>query len=213
VRRLLIVVVLLLGVAVAADRVAAVAAERVVAERIQADESLDVRPGVSIRGVPFLTQLARGRYDDVTVTVHDLRRGELDIDQVRAHMTGVHVPFSDVVRQRVDRVRIDAASAEIRLTYAAVNHLLEARGFTLGPGGDGEVHVTASAAAGGAQLSAGADVPLSVQDDVVSIDTRLGTVLQIPLPRMPFGIELKSARATPDGLTVVCTAQGLVITR
>src|SRR4051794_15208143 len=205
-RRLVLVVVLVLGVLAVVDRVAAFGAERVVAERIQAEESLAVLPDVSIGGFPFLNQMIRGSYDDVTVTVHDLRRGRLDIDSIRAHLTGVHVPFEDVVRQNVDHVRVDAATAQIVLTYADVNELLRPRGFTLGPAAAGSVHVTARANAGGTELKAGADVPMAVNGESVVVDTRLGTVLDIPLPGMPFGIELKSGRATPDGIVVTCTA-------
>src|SRR4051812_18411291 len=212
-RRLAFVAVLLLGILAVADRVAALGAERVVAERIQEEQSLAVRPDVSIGGFPFLTQMIGGRYDDVTVSVHDLRRGRLDVDTVRAHLTGVHVPFEDVVRQRVSHVRVEAATAEIVLTYADVNALLRPGGFELSPAGAGEVHVTARAAAGGNEVKAGADVPMAVSGDAVVVDTRLGAVLQIPLPQMPFGIELKSVRATEDGIVVTCTAEGLVLRR
>src|SRR5436190_16668275 len=123
-RRLLLVLVLLVGGLAVLDRVAALAAERVVSERIQQNAGLASRPDVSIGGFPFLTQAADGTYDDVTVTVHGVRRGDLVVDTIRAHMTGVTVPASDVVRQRVNRVHIAHARAEILLTYDDVNKLL-----------------------------------------------------------------------------------------
>src|SRR4051794_36980190 len=123
-RRLLLVLVLLVGALAVLDRVAALAAERVVSERIQQNEGLASRPDVSIGGFPFLTQAADGEYDDVTVTVHGVRRGDLVIDTIRAHMTGVTVPASDVVRQRVNRIHIRHATAEILLRYADLNRAI-----------------------------------------------------------------------------------------
>lgn len=208
-RRLVLVLVLLVGLAAVADRVAALGAERVVGERIQQDEGLAVRPDVSIGGFPFLTQAFRGRYDDVTVNVRDLRRGDLTVSDIRAHLTGVHVPLADVIRQKVNRVRVDAATAEIDLDYSDVNELLAGKHLRLSQGAGGHVHVTATGSIAGVSGSVGGDVPVTVQGD--SLVIQAGVTVTIPLPSMPFAIQLKSARATANGIVVVCTAQGLVI--
>ena len=216
-RRLVLVVVLLLGLLAVADRMAALGAERIVAKRLQAAESLAVRPDVSIGGVPFLTQMARGRYDDVTVTVHDLRRGDLHIAMVRAHLTGVRVPFADVLRQHVGRVRVATATAEILLTFADVNSLLAPKGVHLSAASGGQVHAsgTRSGSVGGVSSGAtfSADVPLDISGDSVIVRLPDGQTAEIPLPQMPFGIALLSARGTSEGITVVCSAHGLELVR
>jgi DUF2993 family protein len=209
VRRLVLLLVVLVGLAAVADRVAALGAERVVGERIQQDEGLAVRPDVTIGGFPFLTQAFRGRYDDVTVNVRDLRRGPVVVSDVQAHLTGVHVPFSDVVRQKVNRVRIDNATAEIDLDYSDLNTMLGSKHVRFSEGTDGHVHVSATGSIAGVSGTVGGDVPVTVQGD--SLVVQAGLNITIPLPSMPFGIQLKSARATANGITVVCTAHGLVV--
>jgi LmeA-like phospholipid-binding len=212
-RRVLLVLVLLLGLLAVADRLAALAAERVVAERIQTEEALAVRPDVTIGGIPFLTQMFRGRYDDVTVSVHELRRGDLHIKTVRAHLSGVRLPFGDLVRMRTSGVHVAHASARILLTYADLNAFLASKGLHLSSAGAGKVHATATQVGSGGSSSNSADVPIGVTGDSLAIALPTGESAVIPLPKMPFGIKLVAAHATADGITIDCTASGLEFTR
>src|SRR5690242_9509266 len=91
VRRLFIALVVVVGLLVALDRIAVVAADRVVANRIETDQSLSTRPDVSIGGFPFLTQAIAGRYDSVKLTVHDLHRTSVPVHTLTVHLSGVHV--------------------------------------------------------------------------------------------------------------------------
>jgi len=206
-RRLGLVLVLLVGLLALADRLGAFAAERVVAIRIQEDQHLAVRPDVSIKGFPFLTQLARGHYEHVDVTVHDLQRGPLHVSRAVAHMYGADVPFSAVVHQQVDRIVIDRATAEIDLDYSDVNRMLAGKHLRLSRGSGGRVHVTASAGS----ASVDADFPLTVRGSDLDIALPAGISVQIPLPGMPFGITLKSATATGQGIVVRCATSGFVL--
>ena len=206
-RRLVLVVVLLVGLLALADRLGAFAAERVVAMRMQSEQSLAVRPDVTIDGFPFLTQMFRGHYDRVDVTVRDLRRGSLDISKVVAHLFGVDVPFSRVVRQEVKRIVVHRANAEVDLNYADVNDLLSGKHLRLSKGVGGRVHVTASAG----PVHVDGDFPLTVQGSAVVIALPAGASVQIPLPDMPFGITLQSARADGNGIVVRCSASGFIL--
>jgi len=209
VRRIGLVVVLLLGLLALADRLGAFAAERVVAQRIQVDQLLAVRPDVTIDGIPFLTQLAGGHYERVDVTVRDLRRGSLDISDVMAHLYGVDVPFTDVVHQRVDRIVVDRATGEVDLDYVDVNEVLSDQHLNLSDGAGGQVHVTATA---GPETVDG-DFPLTVRGSSLVIHLPAGISAQIPLPRLPFGITLMSARAGADGIVVRCATSGFILRR
>ena len=70
------IVLVLLAIAVVADRVAAQAAERELRSKVVQElasrnigyNSLDVNVG----GVPFLTQVAAGRYDEITIDLTDV---------------------------------------------------------------------------------------------------------------------------------------------
>jgi hypothetical protein len=210
-RRLVLSLVLVVGLLAVADRGAAFAAERVVAERIQADQSLAVRPDVSIAGFPFLTQLFGGHYRRVDVTVHDLRRGSLDIARVVAHLSDVDVPFTDVVHQHVDRIEVKRATAEADLDYSAVNSLLAGKHLRVLQGSDGRVHVSASVTVGSTGAKVDGDFPLTVVGSAVVIDLPAGQSVQIPLPALPFGIRLLSARAESSGIVVRCSTSTFVL--
>jgi len=207
VRRVVLLVVLLVGLVALADRLGAFTAERVVAQRIQVDQLLAVRPDVSIEGFPFLTQLVQGHYEHVDVTVRDLRRGSLHVSRVIAHLSGVDVPFTDVLHRNVDRIVVDRATGEVDLDYADVNELLAGKHLHLSEGAGGRAHVTASAGA----VAVDGDFPLTVRGSSLVIALPTDISVQIPLPRLPFGITLTSARAGSDGIVVRCATSGFVV--
>lgn len=70
-RILLIVVVILGGLFVVADRVAVHFAENKAADKVRTTENLASTPDVSIKGFPFLTQVASGKLDDVQIGIKD----------------------------------------------------------------------------------------------------------------------------------------------
>jgi hypothetical protein len=190
VRRLLVVLLVVVGLLVALDRVAVLAAERVVATRIQTDQSLPERPDVSIGGFPFLTQAIAGRYGSVTLTVHDLHRTVVPVHTLTVHLTGVHVPLSSVIRGHVSSVPVDRASASVLL--------------------NGDVMVKASATVAGFTVggSLRAHVEVKGSDLVIAVN---GLDLTIPLAGLPFRIALVGAKATKAGVVVTGTAAGLVL--
>ncbi|MFE0510626.1 DUF2993 domain-containing protein [Streptomyces sp. NPDC058964] len=94
-RILLIVVVILGGLFVVADRVAVYFAEGEAADKLKTTENLAATPDVSIKGFPFLTQVAGGSLDDVEVGIKDYEAAtgkgteKIRIDDLKAHMKGV----------------------------------------------------------------------------------------------------------------------------
>ena len=210
-RRLAILVLLVVGLLIVADRVAVLAAERDVASRIEASEHLSSRPDVHIGGFPFLTQLVRGHYDDVEVTVHDLHAGPLPIDHVTAKLSGARVPFADVLNQDIGEILTDQVKAEVLLSYDDLNNSLHTDHVRLSQGRGGRVHVAASADVAGTTLSAGADVPAKIDGSALTIDAVGGIQLRVPLPGLPFHTHLNTAKATADGIVVAGSADGLVL--
>ncbi|MFF4254025.1 DUF2993 domain-containing protein [Streptomyces sp. NPDC001663] len=100
-RILLIVVVILGGLFVIADRVAVHFAENEAADKLKTTENLASTPDVSIKGFPFLTQVASGELDDVEVDIKDYEADtgtatsgnggpkSIRIDDLKADMKGV----------------------------------------------------------------------------------------------------------------------------
>ncbi|MEV0282229.1 DUF2993 domain-containing protein [Streptomyces sp. NPDC050610] len=77
--RILLVIVVVLGILfVAADRVAVYFAENEAAKKIKSSQNLSETPDVSIKGFPFLTQVADSKLDEV----------DIDLDGVSASAGG-----------------------------------------------------------------------------------------------------------------------------
>ncbi|WP_330458576.1 DUF2993 domain-containing protein [Streptomyces sp. NBC_00820] len=94
-RILLILVVILGGLFVVADRLAVNLAEGQVADKLKARQNLASTPDVSIKGFPFLTQVAGGSLDDVEVGIKNYEAAAgtsgktVRIDDLKADMKGV----------------------------------------------------------------------------------------------------------------------------
>src|SRR5882762_11548404 len=99
---LLVLVVALVGLFVAADRIAAYAAERTIAK--QAQQELTARevtspsqPDVSVGGFPFLTQVLAGKYDKITIDVHQPTIQDVKLDELDVTATGVNAKTSAIL--------------------------------------------------------------------------------------------------------------------
>jgi hypothetical protein len=208
VRRLVVVLLLLVAVLAVLDRVGADAAERAVAERIQRDQGLAVRPDVSIHGFPFMTQLIAGDYDEVDVTVHELgTAGVVHVSRLTAHLFRTHVPFGDVVEQDVERIPVDRATADVVVDFGALNDFLAGRQVTLSAADGRQVHVEATVA--GAEVST--DVAVTVERTALLLSLPGGAEVRMPLPQLPFGVRLESVGVEHDGLVVTGSARDLVL--
>lgn len=207
-RRLVVVLIVLAALLAVLDRVGAEAADRAVAERIQAQEHLDVRPDVSIHGIPFLTQLVTGDYEQVDVTVRDVgSTGAVHVARVTAHLEGVSVPFADVIKQDVDRIPVDRATADVVLEFAALNDFLEGKSVEVSAAEGKQVHVVATVAG----VDVDTDVPVTVEQDSLLLTLPGGSDVRLPLPELPFGIRLEGIRVDGDELVVTGSARDLVL--
>jgi hypothetical protein len=86
----LIIVVVLAGLAVAGDRVAASYAEHRIASEIQ-KEGFGARPDVTIYGFPFLTQVAGRHFGHAHMTARNVHEGPLTISRIDGDVRNVHV--------------------------------------------------------------------------------------------------------------------------
>jgi hypothetical protein len=201
-RILLIVAVILGGLFVIADRVAVGFAEDEVADRLRTNEGLATTPDVSIKGFPFLTQVAGGELDDVEVGIKDYDAAtgtsgqNIRIDDLNARMRGVE--FSG------DYSSATAATAtgSANITYA---ELLKATKATTGSeptqvvpgvtatvvglsdGGNGKIKVAVKATVLGKEL------PQPVT--VLSTVTVAGDTVKVKADSLPnLGIDLADGR-------------------
>src|SRR3954453_23691409 len=173
-RRAVIVVIVILGLLVVADRVALAAAEHVVAGRIQDDQGLSERPDVTIHGFPFLTQALAGRYDEVTLHVQGLRKRTVPVQRLTVDLHGVHVPLGAVISQHLTPVPADHATAKVLLSYDDVDSYLSGHHLTVSEGDDGQVKVTGSATVAGNTVTASASGRIDVRGSELVVEVGKG---------------------------------------
>lgn len=200
-RIILIVVVILGGLFVIADRVAVGFAEDKAADRIKSNEGLASTPDVSIEGFPFLTQVAGGELDDVKIGIKNYEASTggtsaaastIRIDDLSAEMHGV-VFNGDYSSATANSATGTASIAYDELLKAAKAEPTEvASGVTaqvigLSDGGNGKIKVTVEATVLGHKLPQ----PVSVLSSVsVSGDT-----VKVHADSLPkLGVELAEGR-------------------
>ena len=210
-RRWIVVTVVIIGLLVIADRVAVAAADHAVAARIQTDQQLSQQPRVSIHGFPFLTQAIGGRYDDVTLTLHDLHRSGVPVRTLRVDLHGVHVPLRAVIAGHVARVPIDRASASLLLSFDGLNSFLADKHLSVTQGTNGEIRVTGRVTALGQTVTASGAGRIDVRGNELVVTVGRGLDFTIPLDGLPFRISLVSAKTTKAGIVVQAAASGLVL--
>jgi hypothetical protein len=228
-RIVLIVVVILGGLFVAADRLAVNFAEGEAADKLKTTENLSATPDVSINGFPFLTQVAGGELDDVEVGIDSYEAAAGDgenirIDDLTAHMKGVEFS-SDFGSATAASATGTATIAYDELLKAAKSEPTEvapgvtARVVSLADGGNGKMKVGLEAEVpvlGTQRLSVLSTV--AVKGDTVEVRTdslpelagldlaeesvREITDFQQAIDDLPGGIRLDKVEAAPDGLEI-----------
>jgi hypothetical protein len=224
---LVVLLALVLGVLVVADRVGVGIAEDRVAEQIAARGELAGTPEVDITGFPFLTQAVSGRYSDVRIHLTAEELGQPAGTRADVSLQGVHVPLSDVLSGSVQQIPVDRVDGTATLSYALLAAQLGGD-TTLSQDGDG-IRITKTVEVLGFDfpLTAAGTVTLDGQDVVVDVrDASAGAVdvpgfvldtaedlldFSYPVPALPFGLELTSVQPAPDGIDVRVAAQDTVL--
>jgi hypothetical protein len=236
----LVVLLILAALVVVADRVGATVAEqRLVAAVTDEASARGVTADsteVSIGGFPFLTQVARGRYDEITIDMREARSGELRVEQLLVTAFGVKADTADLLSGD-PKATADRVTGTAVIDWAQLPKLLDYAGLGVGDAtfaraGDG-VRVRGTATLAGRPLPLAATARFTVNDDgqlrVQVSDAEiegvtLNPALQGPLddlqrrlsipvdvPPMPFGMKLDEVRAEAEGLAVTATARDVPI--
>lgn len=223
---ILLVVVLIVG----ADLLARAGAQTLLARQIQDATGTTSSPSIDAHGSWFLPQAIRGNYGSVDVDLVGLTSGPLTISTLHATLTGVHLPFHDVLVRKVDRIVIDSAVEEAFLTYDDLNGYLEATGrrVRVEPAGVGVVTLSGTVEILGKSITASADAligseggalslkPLRLHTDTVldqASEILLGqrfTVL-VPLDPLPFGQQITGIDAQDTGFLVQAAGRNVVV--
>jgi LmeA-like phospholipid-binding len=228
VRALLITIVVLLGLAVAADRIAVHVAEDRVGSELARQGGLSGSPTVDINGFPFLTQAVAGDYRDVRISLTADELGQPAGTQARVGLHGVHVPLSSVLSGSVDRVPVDRIEGTATLSYGLLSAQLGGD-TTLRREGTGlRITKTVQIAGRTLPLTAAGTVTLKGNDLVIDVEQVAGAGVDVPsflvdrvsdlldltysIPALPFGLRLTGVRTGADGVVVQVAAADAVLT-
>ena len=187
---------------------------------------------VRVHRRPFLTQAVRGIYSDVEV-VGRLRVGEIDDATLVAHLTNTYLPLRDLLGRRVRELPCEHVEGRIVLSYAELARVARIPGLVLAFEGERLMASAALPVPGFSQLArvsgearlrlagaeavrlrirgvsvAGIALPMLVLNQLLpSLD------VPIPLPRLPYGLQLTDLTPTANGLVVDGSASAVVFRR
>ena len=226
-RALLIVLLLLGGLALAADRGAEAVAEDRVAQLVAERGGLAGQPQVEIGGFPFLTQALGGRYDDVRISLTGADLGQPEGTSADVSLRGVEVALSDVLSGSVQQVPVERVDGTATLSYALLAEQL-GPGTTVTRDGD-RLRVQRTVEVGGVSVPLTATGTVSLDGDtlVVDVDDASGAGVDVPdvlldqvsdaldvryrIPQLPFGLQVTGVAPADDGVRVRVEATDTVL--
>jgi hypothetical protein len=238
---LLVFLLIVAGLLFLADRVAANYAERQVADRVAAQlgsqGATADRPDVTIHGVPFLTQVAKGDYRDVTIVLRNLagraggdRTVRMPLVDIAAH--DVRAPLS-ALRSGTGSIVARSVHGAATLDYASVAALMNQKGLQLSDAG-GKLGVKAPVQILGRDITVTGTADVVVQGQVLSIRFQQLTAeelagvpaaqqllnayarnisVDLRVPALPFNLVLKKVQPTPQGLQLTADATNVPLSR
>ncbi|MFI7504299.1 DUF2993 domain-containing protein [Streptomyces sp. NPDC049687] len=230
-RILLIVVVILGGLFVLADRLAVHFAEGEAADKLRTSEGLAETPDVSIKGFPFLTQVVGGSLDDVEVGIKDYEAATgtngrtIRIDDLQADMKGVEFSgdYSSATAATASGTATVAYDELLKTAKSEPTQVapgVTARVIGLSDGGNGKIKVTVEATVFGKTLPQPVSVlsTVTAEGDTVRVhadslpsfggvtaaenEVRSITDFEQKIDDLPGGIQLDKVEAGKSGVEI-----------
>ncbi|MEV7976077.1 DUF2993 domain-containing protein [Streptomyces sp. NPDC086519] len=229
--RILLITVVVLGVLfVIVDRVAVHFAQGEAADKLKTTENLASTPDVSIKGFPFLTQVASGTLDDVHVGIkgYDAATGTagrtIRIEDLNADMKDVTFTgdYSSATAKTATGTALVSYDELLKNARSAPTDL--GLGFTgqvvgLADGGDGRIKVTLDISVpGGAHQKVPVLSTVTVKDNTVQVHAdnlpklagvslvedrfRRASDFQQAIDQLPGGVKLDKVEAVQNGVEI-----------
>jgi hypothetical protein len=207
-----VIVILILLVIV--DRVALAITENDMAGQFTAN-GFPVKPSVSIKGFPFLTQLAAKDFNHVDISASNVPAGPVTITSVNATLTGMHISsFSSSASATVDQLNATAFVSFGAL--ASAGGIGGGTGITVTPAGTNTVKISAGiggvfSASEEAQITQTGPQTISIKvlpgnDPISSLLSAFGS-FSFNLPAgVPASLKITNLSLNSQGLTVSASA-------
>jgi hypothetical protein len=225
-RKFLVVLIVLAGLLVVADRVGAVVAGREIASRVQTAYNLPSKPSVSVRGFPFLTQLASGNYHEIDVSVPSLSANGVSVDDLTARLTGVRAPLNDLLGHNSSSVMAANVTGSGTVPFSSVRGRLP-RGVQLSQEG-GALRLAGTVSYLGVTIPVSADASLSATGSGIAVTpTRISVAsgssalsslisgqfrFVIPVTGLPLHLSINAVTVVPGGVRVSASAANVAFT-
>ncbi len=240
---LLAVLLILAAIAVVGDRVA----ERYAAQELKAQLVAELQDRgvtadateVSIGGFPFLDQVARGRYESITIDMTGVRLAGANgrpttLPTLHAVATGVNADTADVVQGQA-RISADQVDGTALVSFSTLQTIVDYSSFNLRDvhfaesGGGLKVTGMATIAGSTIPITAVADVSVVAGQFQVRLRDATAVGLAAPavvrdylsglaersiaarLPALPFGLTLRQVAVQTRGLAVTATGRGVAL--
>lgn len=236
-RNTLIVLVVLGVLLVVADRVGAWVAQRVVADQVE-NELRDNQvssspPEVTVDNAPFLTQVAAGEYESITLRLRDVGTDSIRLPQVELTATGVNADTGTLISGD-GTIIADRVDGTATIGYASVVELTEQEGLELAPAEGGQLWVRLPTELLGQQVVLVGTADLSINEGAVQLDVAQLEVEEPPLPagaeqqvevliqqlsvtvqlpELPYGLNIDDVTAGQAGLQVQVSAVDVPLAR
>jgi hypothetical protein len=225
-RKILVVLIVLVGLLVAADRVGAVVAGREIASRVQAAYNLSSKPSVSVRGFPFLTQLASGNYHEIDVSMKSLSANGVTVDGLTARLTGVRAPLHDLLGRSTSSIMAANVTGSATVPFSSIRGRLP-RGVQLSEDG-GALRLAGTVTYLGVTIPVSADTSLSATGSGIAVTPRRISVASgssalsslisgqfrfvIPVTGLPLHLGVNAVTVVPGGVRVSASAANVAFT-
>jgi len=235
----IVLLLIVLGVAVAADRFGKSYAERLigdkVAEQVANQKGTSEKPAVTIEGFPFLTQVARGHYDEIKIELTDFsgpagdnRTIKMKLLDVRAK--DVAAPL-DTIRSGNGGIVAGAVTGVGLIDYAQLVELIGQPGVKL-TAKDGKLIGSAPVQMLGQTVNLSGTATLTVKSGVVQVRFSNVTAEGLPdnavvrglinsyvkklafdlkVPALPLKLEVQKVEPQSDGLKVTAGASDVAL--
>jgi hypothetical protein len=224
--------VILGGLFVIADRVAVHFAENEAADKVKTTENLASTPDVSIKGFPFLTQVAAGKLDDVRIGIKDYEADTGDgtsgapksirIDDLQADMKGVTFTgdYSSATASTATGTATIAYDELLKAAKSQPTQIIpgvDAQVVGLSDGGGGKIKVDVKVTAAGASQTYPVLSTVTVDGDTVKVhadnlpklvvdlaDARIRSItdFQQTIDRLPGGVKVDGVQAAKNGVEI-----------
>jgi hypothetical protein len=198
------------------DRAGVFIAEREVGTRVQSAYDLPSRPHVTIRGIPFLTQVISGNYQEIDVSISAATVSGVQLHNIDARFTGVNASLSLLLGQNSGSVTAANAIGTAVIPYAQIQSRLPWR-VRIGPDGSG-LNVSGTTPYGVIKATA----RLGVTSSGITVTPQhltlgglsagaLGALaskltLTIPVGTLPMHLSITGVRVTQGGVLVDASA-------